>query len=156
MARPRSSKPSYCRDRATERAYVVIDGTRRWLGPRGTYGTQETRDRYDRLIGEWIARGRVPDPTAGASAAPPAVITVSDVCAAFWDHAEKAYPARPFVVGKRPEGQLGNFHDALRPMRRLYGTQPATDFGPVKLSETTSTGTSRGSSTSSSGPLGLS
>jgi hypothetical protein len=32
MARPVSSKPSYCRDRATERAYVVIDGKRHWLG----------------------------------------------------------------------------------------------------------------------------
>lgn len=131
MARPRSTKPSYCRDRATERAYVVIDGKRHWLGPRGTYGTQETRDAYDRLIGEWIARGRAPDPAAGA--APSAVLTVSDVCLAFWEHALTTYPAPPFAAGNRPEGELGNFWDALRPLRRLYGPTPAVEFGPVKL-----------------------
>ena len=134
MARPRSVKPSYWRDRATERAYVVIDGKRHWLGPRHTYGTQETRDAYDRIIGEWIARGRAPDdsPVAGGAAA--AVLTVFDLCQTFWDHAERTYPAPRFASGKRPEGELGNFWDALRRLRRLYGSTPAAEFGPVKLS----------------------
>jgi hypothetical protein len=130
MARPRSSKPSYCRDRATERAYVVIDGQRHWLGPRGTYGSQPTRDRYDQLIGEWIARGRAPgvdaEPAGGG-------LTVADVCLAFWEHAVHTYPAPPVPAKKRPEGELGNFWDALRPLVRLYGQTPAAEFGPVKL-----------------------
>jgi hypothetical protein len=133
MARPRSLKPAYLLDKTSLRPFVLMDGRKVYLGPRGSYGTQETRDKYDRLIGEWIARGRTPDPDAGIGTAPVAVLTVSDICSAFWDHAERTYPAPPFVVGKRPEGELGNYHDALRPLRRLYGTTPAAEFGPVKL-----------------------
>ena len=131
MARPRSTKPSYCRDKTTERAYVVIDGKRHWLGPRGSYNTPESRDAYDRLIGEWIARGRAPDVSAGGESA--AALTVSDICLAFWEHATRTYPAPPTPAGKRPEGELGNHWDALRPLLRLYGTLPAGQFGPVKL-----------------------
>src|SRR5204863_4689543 len=62
------------------------------------------------------------------------VLTVADVCLAFFEQAQKVYPAPPFAAGKRPEGELGNFWDALRPLRRLYGQTPAAEFGPVKLS----------------------
>src|SRR5262245_13753715 len=32
-----------------------------------------------------------------------------------------------------PTGELDNLRDALRPLRRLYGTTPAADFGPLAL-----------------------
>ena len=130
MARPRSTKPSYCLHKTSGRAYVTIDGRTTYLGK---YASPESRDIYDQLIGEWIARGRAPDPNAVAGGAAAVVLTVSDVCLAFWEHAMRCYPAPPFTAGKRPEGELGNFWDALRPLRRLYGATPAGEFGPVKL-----------------------
>ena len=59
MSRPKSLKPSYCLHCASGRPYVTIDGGRVYLG---VHGTQESRDKYDRVIGEWIARGRQSKP----------------------------------------------------------------------------------------------
>ena len=55
MPRPRKDKPSYCRDKTTDRAYVTLNGKVKYLG---RYGTRESKDNYDRVIGEWIAAGR--------------------------------------------------------------------------------------------------
>jgi hypothetical protein len=59
MPCPKSLKPSYRLDSSSGRAFVELD--RRW-SYLGKHGTQESRDRYDQLIGEWIARGRQPRP----------------------------------------------------------------------------------------------
>jgi hypothetical protein len=55
MPRPKSLKPKYCLHKSSGRAFVVLDGQFVYLGQ---HGTQESRDAYDRVIGEWIARGR--------------------------------------------------------------------------------------------------
>ena len=126
MSRPRSLKPKYCLDKPSGRAFVILDGSKKYLG---RYGTQESRDNYDRLIGEWIGKGRprhVPAPSTTG-------VTVSQVIAAFWSHAKRAYPAPTYQEGKRPQGELGNYWDALRPLRRLYGATAACDFGPRAL-----------------------
>src|SRR4051812_9331005 len=101
MGRPRSLKPSYCHDRTTDRAYVVIDTHKRYLG---RHGSQESRDLYDRLIGEWIARERR---SAVTVALPASATRVTDVVAAFWTQAQATSPAPPHVQGKRPTGELG-------------------------------------------------
>ena len=54
MARPRSLKPAYCHDRASGRAYVTIDGRKKYLGK---CDTQDSRDAYDRAIGESVHVG---------------------------------------------------------------------------------------------------
>jgi hypothetical protein len=43
--------PSYCHHKATGQAVVRIDGKDRYLGK---YGSQESRQEYDRLIAEWL------------------------------------------------------------------------------------------------------
>src|SRR5215204_7138286 len=45
MPRPKSLKPSYCRDKATNRAYVTLNGKRKYLGPPGSYGILVTHPR---------------------------------------------------------------------------------------------------------------
>src|SRR5687767_4300314 len=132
MARPKSLKPSYCRHKTTGRAFVVLAGKFVYLGD---HGTQASRDAYDRVIGEWIARGRRPTaPNApGSTEVASAVTTVSHVIAAFWAHARTAYPHPATAEGKRPEGEAGNFFDVLKPLRRLYGKTPAAEFGPRAL-----------------------
>src|SRR5688572_13233983 len=98
MARPKSSKPSYCLHRSSGRAHVTIAGQTTYLGP---FGSPESRDKYDRIIAEWIASGRAPDIQAPSARG---ALTVSDICLAFWEHATQTYPAAPFAAGKRPEG----------------------------------------------------
>jgi integrase len=140
VARPRSLKPAYCHHKASGRAFVTIDGRRVYLG---RFGTPESRDEYDRVIGEWIARGRRPEPRPSASAA--GAFTVTSLIAAFWRHAERYYVApvlnpdgapdtNPDGSPKvRPTGELDNFRWALGPLRRLYGKTAAAEFGPLKL-----------------------
>jgi hypothetical protein len=133
MPRPKSWKPGHLLHKSSGRAYVVLDG-----GPPiylGKYGTQESRDKYDQIIGEWIARGRVaetkkaaPDGTTSAC-----VVTVSHVCWSFWQYALRTYPTPPANEGKRPQGELRNYWDVLRPLQRLFGDTPAADFKGVRL-----------------------
>ena len=46
--------PKLCRHKASNRAFVTIDGRDVYLGP---YGSDEAQ-RYDRIIAEWLERGR--------------------------------------------------------------------------------------------------
>src|SRR4051794_19180155 len=103
-------------------AVVRLDGKDHYLG---RYGSPESRAEYDRLIGEWLTEGRrsprSPDARTGS--------TVDEVVLAFWRHAEAHY-RKP---DGRPTGELENFRHALKPLRRLYGPTPASEFGPLAL-----------------------
>lgn len=129
MPRPKNLKPTLCHEKTTGRAYVYIDGRRHWLG---RHGTQASRDKYDRLVGEWIARGRTSPATAdqGGGVECP---TVAVVCAAFWQHALATYPHKPFKRGHRPDGECGAFWSVLKLLKRLYADTPAVGFGPLAL-----------------------
>src|SRR5689334_15776651 len=86
MARPKNSKPSYCHHKASGRAFVVIDGKFVYLGD---YGTPASRDAYDRVVGEWIARGRTsPQPATSPAGAG---FTVTQLVDGFWTHAATHY-----------------------------------------------------------------
>jgi integrase len=124
MARPKSLKPAYCLKKSDGRAFVTLDGKPVYLG---RYGTQESRDQYDRAIAEWIIRGRQAAPTPGADGSP-AEFTVAQMILAFWRHAETYY--QPDEDGK---SEADNFRFALRPLRLMYGDTPAAEFGPLKL-----------------------
>lgn len=128
MGRPRSLKPSYCLDKSSGRAYVVIDFRRTYLGK---HGTQDSRDKYDRLIGEWIGRHRQPaaqpsQELRDAAARPP----LASVVAAFWRHL-LAYYATPSEKTNRE-----HYRAALKILNRLYGNGLATTYGPVALRTT--------------------
>ena len=86
MARPKKLKPDYCEDKASGRAYVGINGQKKYLGE---YGTQASRDEYDRLVGEWIAAGRTAPPSLANER--DTGITVSILIAGFWEHAQRYY-----------------------------------------------------------------
>jgi integrase len=137
MPRPRSLKPKYCLHKPSGRAYVFLDGRRTYLGP---HGSQESLDAYDRAIGEWIARGRRPlargpaPQASGATTGTPDGPTVRIVLHAFWTHAQARYAAPPDPKpDRRPAGELGNYRDAMRPLKRLYAALPAEQFTPPRL-----------------------
>jgi integrase len=140
MPRPKSLKPAYCHHKSSGRAYVTLDGARVYLG---TFGSQESQDKYDRLIGEWIARGRqcVSEPQQRDAS----TLTVGQLLAAYWAWAKTYYVApahgpdgEPLVKPDgspltEPAGELTNYRHAMQPLKRLYGATRATEFGPLAL-----------------------
>jgi integrase len=111
--------PSYRKHRASGQALVTLNGQDHYLGP---FGTKVSRAEYDRLIAEWLTRGKQPAQAA-------AELTVMELIDAFLNHAEVYYRG----ADGKPASEYGNLCDALRPMKRLYGVTAALDFGPLAL-----------------------
>ena len=117
IKRPRT--PSYRRHKPSGQAVVTLDGRDYYLG---RYRTKASRTEYERLVGEWLANGRrMPRPGGG-----PTDLTVSELLAAYWRHAEGYY-----VKDGQPTSQLHCIRAAFRPLKRLYGHTQAADFGPI-------------------------
>lgn len=100
---------------------VTIAGKDHYLG---TYGSKASRALYDRLIGDWLARGRTPDPNQ----APAEPFTITQLLAAYWEHAKVYYRK-----DGKPSGEITPLRLVLRELRRLYGPTEASEFGPLKL-----------------------
>ncbi len=121
MIAKKPQPPSYRRHRSNglDRGFVELNGKRMYLG---RYDSTESRQRYDRLIAEWLANGR-------RLPVDPRRITVVELVDRFWQHAKTYY--------RRPDGtatsSLHNYRAALRPLKRLYGSTPAVEFGPRAL-----------------------
>ncbi len=124
---PRNSTriPSYRLHKSSGQARVIIDGRHIYLGK---YGTEQSREMYNRLIAEWLA--------AGAQAATPTAnnlesddpLVVSELIVKFWKHAEQRYRKNG-----EPTSEIRSYKVALRPVAALYGRQAVTDFGPLAL-----------------------
>lgn len=128
MARPKTLKPAYCLHKSSGRAYVTIDGKTVYLG---THGTQESRDQYDRVIGEWIGRGRtLPTPPESSSVSCSVKgPTINVLAERFWTYCQTYYVDRD----GNPSDEATNFKYVLGFLVRMYGTEPAAEFGPLKL-----------------------
>lgn len=113
---PREKLPAYRRHKASGQAVVTLSGRDTYLGP---WGTRLSRDNYDRVVSEWLARGRVAAPSvddAGAGA-----VTVQRLLAAWW------------TSGKVSESHRDHWRKIAAVLRRLYGTSPVERFGPIAL-----------------------
>ena len=101
------------------RGYVKLNGQRIYLGP---WGSPETDEAYARTITEWLANGR-------RLYVRPDEISVSEVILAYWEHCKEYY--------RRPDGsltsQISRVKCAVRPLRKLYGSTRAAEFGPNAL-----------------------
>jgi hypothetical protein len=143
----RTRTPSYRLHKPTGQAVVTLNGRDHYLG---RHGTPQSKQEYDRLVGEWLACGRQSPPSQKPGSAtgppidpgmehrseptPPAPgpsdgLTVDEVLLAYWHHAETYYRSGD---GK-PSHELGNIRDALRPVRKLYGACKVRLFGPLAL-----------------------
>jgi len=120
MPAKRSSKrspsiPKMTRHKATGQARVRIDGRDFYLG---RYGTEQSRQAYERIITEWLAAGRK---LADARTAPSQ--TVTEIVVTFVERAEGRYSTEA----------MHQIKAAMRPLRRVYGDSPASTFGPKSL-----------------------
>jgi integrase len=109
---------------------VTLDGKDHYLGHWSAgckYPPAEVQAAYDRKIAEWLANGRrLPAP---AELKAPVGVTVNELILAFYNHAVQHY--------RRDDGtytsEVREFKLALKPLRALYGTLSAVEFGPLKL-----------------------
>jgi len=112
-------KPAYRRQKrpdGRDLAFVVVDGVRHYLG---AYDSPESREAYDRLLAERAATGRTSPPGPGE-------ITITDLCAHFWEHAQRYY-RHPDGT---PTGEQASMKLALHRLRVLYASLPVEQFSP--------------------------
>ncbi|MEZ6195179.1 MAG: hypothetical protein R3F20_05535 [Planctomycetota bacterium] len=112
--------PQLVHHRPSGRARVRLNGRDFYLGP---WGSPEAQEAYDRTIAEYLSHGRtIPAERREAD------LTISELILAFWEHAKAYYRSEGEV-----KHELGRIRDALRPLRRLYGSTLAREFGPKRF-----------------------
>lgn len=116
---PRTRIPSLCQHKGTGQAYVRIDGRFIYLGQ---FGSAETEQKYHRLIAEWLAGGR-------QMPVEPEQLTVQEMLARFWIHAEEYYASSPELPAYEPD----KYRRAVKLLDELYGSTLAVSFGPLAL-----------------------
>ena len=107
-------RPKYLRHKATGQARVRINGRDFYLG---RYGSDDSRQLYDDLIGKWLADQ---DPQGLR-------LTLDDLCLLYIAHCDTYY-RKP---DGRPTGEAGNIRAALRP---LLANATFEDLGPTENS----------------------
>ncbi len=115
MSRPKKLIPSYRHHRASGQAMVVLNGQAHYLGP---HGTQASKREYDRLLAEWLVRGREPVADDG--------MTLNQLMSRYLKFAEQRYRKQG-----QPSSELTAIKIALRFVRDLYGATRAANFGPI-------------------------
>ena len=119
--------PKYRHYKPKDLAVVRIDGRDHYLGK---YGSDASREKYRRVVAEWLAARAA----LAADAARPAGtddLTVDELILAFWTrHAERLLPPSD----GRPTGELDNYPRlACGPSGGSTARTPAGDFGPLAL-----------------------
>jgi integrase len=116
--------PSLNLHKFSGRAVVRLSGRDYYCG---RFGSPEAQAEYERILALWLANDRKPLEAEGAPT--PAPITVDEVLARFWEHAERHY--------RRADGTLTNeiveYRDTFRVVRPLFSRIPAAEFGPLAL-----------------------
>lgn len=120
MPRLSQSVPKYRKHRASGQAIVSIAGKDHNLGP---HGSKASELEYDRKIQEWLANGRtIPEKEADTS------VSVVEVLAAYHRYAKGYY-----IKDGKPTTEQYLVRYVIREVKRLYGREPAANFGPLAL-----------------------
>jgi integrase len=111
--------PSYRLHKQSGQAIVTLSGRDVLLG---RHGTPESREKYSRVVAEWLAAGR-------QLPAEQHEITTAEVVAAFRKHARVYYRHADGTLSR----EVDNLDAAVRPLLKLYARYAAAEFGPLKL-----------------------
>jgi integrase len=119
MPRLSQALPAYRKHKASGQAVVTLSGRDYYLGK---HGSKDSRTAYERLVGEWLKRGRQrQDATKGG-------ITVVELCLQYLGFAESYY-----VKDGKPTGATTCIKASIKYLREWYGREPAAEFGPLAL-----------------------
>jgi integrase len=113
--------PKYRQHKPTGQAVVTLHGKDHYLGK---HGTAASKEKYARLIHEWLERGQQPTPrptTQGTTAD----FAVNELIPAYCREAQEYYREAP---KEREKITL-----SVRPLRHLYGRTNVAAFGPLAL-----------------------
>lgn len=121
MVRSSTSIPKHCRHKAKNLGYVRLSGQVLYTGP---WASAEAEQKYNRLVAEWLARGRRLPPSALAGPG----YRIADLVADYWVHAEQYYRK-----DGKPTREIANIRAAMKPLLKLYGHTEAAEFGPLAV-----------------------
>lgn len=113
-----SSVPKYRKHRASGQAVVTLNGKDFYLGP---HGSKISKMEYDRLVAEWLQRGRTVVTDADG-------LTVVELIAAYRKYAKDYYRKDGKLTGEYNRIQI-----ATDLLRKFYGREDVASFGPVAL-----------------------
>ncbi len=112
--------PKYSLHKPSGRARVILDGQHIWLGK---YGSEESVERYNRLVAELCSSS----PTLPVQ--PGAELTITEVISRYWKHCQGYY----VLKDGQPSGWLDHIQLVLRLLRETYGRTQAGEFGPKRF-----------------------
>src|SRR5947209_6358100 len=121
--------PSYRYHRASRQAVVVIRGKSFYLG---AWNSRGSHTEYKRIIAEhWSCSAQSPAPPSTTPVTTPdrAPLTINELILEYWNRRVLTY----YVKDGRPTSERDNIRQALRFLRRLYGSTLASEFGPLAL-----------------------
>ncbi len=124
MPSPNARVPSYRLYKPSGQARVIVNREHIYLGK---YGSAESREKYARLIAERAFADRQAPQTAGTPAKMDP-ISINEMLLAYWRFAQALYQK-----DGQPTKELACMREALRPVKELYGSTPAGEFGPKAL-----------------------
>ena len=117
--------PKYRHYKPKNLAVVRIDGRDHYLG---TYNSPESWEKYHRLLAEHAVKGSV-TPTAKQGVETGSDdLTISELILEYWGYVQDYYRKNG-----EPTSQVEQIKHALCPLRQLYGSTPAKEFGPLAL-----------------------
>jgi integrase len=114
--------PAYRLHKPSGLAVVTMEGRDHYLG---RYGSDISKTEYQRLIGEWCARGR---PLTGGGRAS-GDSTVNEIMLGYVEYSLTYYRDADGRTSREPE----TMKLAFRPLKALYGHTDAQAFGPLAL-----------------------
>lgn len=124
MPRPRNPIPTYRLHKQSGQAIVTINvnGVRKDM-LLGVYNSPESRTEYRRVLDD-LEAGRF----SVTSVPAPTDLTVNELCARFWKHAQGYYRPGPH---EKEASELVDFRYAIREFRGYAGDVLAREFGPL-------------------------
>jgi integrase len=117
--------PKYRHYKPKNLAVVRIDGRDHYLG---AYNSPGSWEKYHRLLAENAIKGRVTPMAKHEVKSCSVELTVSELILEYWGYVQDYYRKNG-----EPTSQVEQIRHALRPLRILYGSTPAKDFGPLAL-----------------------
>lgn len=112
MTKPANYVPKLRHHKAKDLAYVCFSGRAIYLGK---WGTPEAKGKYDKLVAEWLDRGRIAPAPAGVVTA----YRIDDLVADFFEELERRFPD-----SREPE----RVSYALDSLSSKFGSSPADEF----------------------------
>jgi integrase len=114
--------PRY-RRHTSGQARVTLNGKDHLLGP---YDSEESREEYDRLIAKWLANKRQPPIDDAVKPG----MTIAEMILRYWKYCQEYYGFNQ--LGPK-RGDYYTIKDALRVLKKLYGSTQAKQFSPLDL-----------------------